>query len=301
MQSRALATRAGAEGPPAIKAVNLYKAFGERVALAGVSLEVGAGQILGLLGPNGAGKTTMISCLVGLMTADSGQVEFFGEEPQAMIRQGSVAVATQEIALYPGLSVARNLSFFASLAGFRARELKSAVADISDRLHLRPLLDRRVAQLSVGQRRIAHVACALVVRPRLVILDEPTSGLDVYTRKTLLDYLQVVKSRGGAVVLSSHYMREVEDTCDCVVLLHRGKCVAHGSVAELVSRFGGGHVEIVTRGGRTMEHGTDVIGILEKYRGAAVLSVNVIAPSLDALFTTLTANSAQHLRSQHDQ
>jgi len=132
-------------------------------------------------------------------------------------------------------------------------------------------------------------------------LDEPTSGLDVYTRKTLLDYLQVVKSRGGAVVLSSHYMREVEDTCDCVVLLHRGKCVAHGSVAELVSRFGGGHVEIVTRGGRTMEHGTDVIGILEKYRGAAVLSVNVIAPSLDALFTTLTANSAQHLRSQHDQ
>lgn len=291
-----MAARSDAEEPPAIKAENLYKAFGARIALAGVSLEVRAGQILGLLGPNGAGKTTMISCLIGLMTADAGQVEFFGTEPQKVIKQGSVAVATQEIALYPGFTVARNLAFFASLADFRARQLKSALADITDRLQLQPLLDRRVAELSVGQRRIAHVACALVVRPRLVILDEPTSGLDVHTRNTLLDYLQVVKSRGGAVVLSSHYLREVEDSCDNVVLLHRGKCVAQGSVAELLSRFGGGHVEIVTQGGRMIEPGTDVVGILEKYRDAAVLSVNVTAPSLDALFATLTDTSAQPLK-----
>jgi len=295
VESRAAESRAaagsGTEAPPAIKAVNLCKAYGKHVALDSVSFEAYAGEILGLLGRDGAGKTTTISCLVGLLTADSGQVEFFGEEPQALVRQGSVSVATQEIALYPGLSVARNLSFFASLAGFPPRELKSCLADVVDALALSPLLHRPVGQLSVGQQRIAHVACALAIRPRIVILDEPTSGLDVHTRKNLLDYLQVVISRGSAAVLSSHYLQEVEDTCDRVVLLDHGKCVAYGSVAELVVRFGGGHVEIVTTTGRTIEPGTNVPMILDKYRDTDIVSVRVMPPSLNALFTSLTASS----------
>jgi ABC-2 type transport system ATP-binding protein len=214
----------------------LAKRFGKNVAVDGVSFEVRPGEVLGLLGPNGAGKTTTLHMLLGVIRPTSGTVRVFGLDPydgsKAALRR--VGFASPEALMDWRLSVAQNLRVYAALYGATNGAIDRAI----DLLHLRELASSRFGDLSLGQQTRAGLARALLHDPDLLVLDEPTSSLDPdiaeKTRRVLDD---IRRTRGLSILYTSHNMAEVEEMCDRVVFLHRGRVVADGSPLEVSRRI----------------------------------------------------------------
>ncbi len=272
----------------------LVKRFGTACAVDRADLRVEAGELRGLVGANGAGKSTTISCIAGVLTPDAGSVRVGGVDALRDGRraQRQLGVAGQRTALYGGLSVRTNLRFFAGLAsGSRAR-IERDVDEVLGALRLDRLADARPARLSVGQQRLVHVATALVHRPRVLLLDEPTASLDAQAREDLLDLLVRRAEEGAAVVISTHQLADVEEHCATVTLLHRGRSIAHGRVAELIERYGRPRVEVCVGAETVVCPGQDVVAALVA-AGAerTVDNVRVIRPSLQAVFATLVSAS----------
>ena len=211
----------------AVEVDGVVKRFGRQPALAGVDLRVRRGEVYGLLGPNGAGKTTLIRCLVGLVRPDAGTISVLGRRLPDLGVLGRVGYMTQAAALYPDLSVAENLRFFAAISG--------ANGSIEEALRLVELEDRRrsvVSTLSGGMRTRVSLACALVHRPELLLLDEPTVGVDPQLRAQLWDRFRAMTRNGTSIVVSSHVMDEAE-RCDRLGLIRAGRVLAEGTAAEL--------------------------------------------------------------------
>jgi ABC-2 type transport system ATP-binding protein len=272
----------------------LRKAFGDTVALDGVSFSIERGQVMGLLGPNGAGKTTAVSCVTGVLAPDAGEIRIDGTEltRDPISAKASMGVAAQSISLYPDLPVETNFRFWGDLNGLGRTALASAIDDVAERLDLGDKLRKRVRDLSVGQQRLVHVVTALLHRPPLLILDEPTAGLDVGARALLLSLLDDIARSGIALLYSSHYLKEVEDLCDDVVMLDRGQVIARGSVTELIAAHGKGRVEMVVDGEVHIEVDTDVPTAVDLARNrGAVESVRVVSPSLEAVYIDLTGTT----------
>jgi ABC-2 type transport system ATP-binding protein len=224
----------------------LSKAYGSRRALDAVDLEVAAGEITALLGRNGAGKTTLVSIVAGLRGADSGRVVIGGIDAFADPRraQAALGLAPQETGVYPTLSCRDNLRLFMGLAGRGRREARAAIDELAESLGLTDLLERRVSDLSGGERRRLHTAIALVGRPALVLLDEPTVGADVQTRSQLLCVVRNLARDGAAVVYSTHYFPEVVELDASVAILERGRLLARGTVTGVIAEHAVGTVEI---------------------------------------------------------
>jgi ABC-2 type transport system ATP-binding protein len=219
---------------------DLHKAFGTRVALSGLDLEIQRGEVLGLLGPNGAGKSTTIRMLSGLDVPARGTLTLFdgGRPTDARVRR-RVGVAPQELALYPALTAEENLRFFGGLYGLRGEALGRAVAAS---LELAGLADRRrdrVATFSGGMQRRLNLACAVVHGPELVLLDEPTVGVDPQSRAHLMASLERLREGGATLVYSTHYMEEAERLCDRIAIVEGGRVLSVGTLAELLARHGG--------------------------------------------------------------
>ncbi len=211
----------------AVEVDGVSKRFGRQVALHGVDLRVRRGEIYGLLGPNGAGKTTLIRCLVGLLRPDAGSVRVLGRRMPDLDILARVGYMTQAAALYPDLSVAENLRFFAAISGSQA--------GIDEALRFVDLEERRgsiVSTLSGGMRTRLSLACTLVHRPELLLLDEPTVGVDPQLRVQLWDRFRDMTARGTTIVVSSHVMDEAE-RCDRLGLIRFGRLLAEGTAAEL--------------------------------------------------------------------
>jgi ABC-2 type transport system ATP-binding protein len=223
-----------AQPPVAVR--DLAKRFGKTVAVDGVSFDVRAGEVLGLLGPNGAGKTTTLHMLLGVIRPSAGTVRLFGLDPhdgtKAALRR--VGFASPEALMDWRLSVAQNLRVYAALYDAP----KGAIDRAIDLLHLRDLAASRFGDLSLGQQTRAGLARALLHEPDLLVLDEPTSSLDPdiaeKTRRVLDD---IRRARGLTILYTSHNMAEVEEMCDRVVFLHRGRVVADGSPLEVSRRI----------------------------------------------------------------
>ncbi|PZG23805.1 ABC transporter ATP-binding protein [Micromonospora craterilacus] len=213
------------------RALDLTRRYNDTTALDGVSLDIPAGQILGLLGPNGAGKSTLINVMTGLLRPSSGSVELCGGDPRSESTRSVIGVTPQETGLPETWRVAE-------LVDFVAAHFPDPVdrAELLDRFDLTPLADRQAGGLSGGQQRRVAVALAFVGRPRLVFLDEPTTGLDVDARRALWDGIRSFHADGGAVLLTSHYIEEVEALADRVVVMDHGRIIADGSVAEIRSQ-----------------------------------------------------------------
>jgi ABC-2 type transport system ATP-binding protein len=228
----------------------LSKAYGSRHALADVSVEVVAGEIMALLGRNGAGKTTLVSIVAGLRSPGAGKVGINGIDALVHVRraQALVGVAPQETGVYPTLSCRDNLRLFVGLAGRGRREARATIEGLAETLGLTGLLDRRASELSGGERRRLHTAIALVGRPALVLLDEPTVGADVQTRSQLLQVVRSLAHEGTAVVYSTHYFPEVEQLGATVAILERGRLLARGNIADIVSAHSAGTIELVFAG-----------------------------------------------------
>jgi ABC-2 type transport system ATP-binding protein len=215
-----------------VEVADVAKSFGGVQALRGVSLRVHAGEVYGLLGPNGSGKTTLIRSLLGMVKPDSGSVRVLGRTMPDLSVLPQVGYMTQAAALYPDLSVAENVRFFAAISG--------ADANVDEALRFvamegRP--DSVVATLSGGMRTRVSLACAIVHRPRLLLLDEPTVGVDPELRRRLWEQFRGMAAGGTTILVSSHVMDEAV-RCDRLGLIRSGRLLAEGTVAELQAQAG---------------------------------------------------------------
>jgi ABC-2 type transport system ATP-binding protein len=212
---------------------HVTRTFGPVVALDDVSLTVGEGELVGLLGPNGAGKTTLLSLVSGLRRQDSGEVRLFGGDPRDAASRIGLGTTPQDTGLPPTLTVGEVVD----LVG-RHYPAPMPRSEVLARFGLEDLVRRQTGGLSGGQRRRLAVALALVGRPRLVLLDEPTTGLDVEARHVLWQALREYHADGATVLLTSHYLEEVEALADRVVVVGGGRVLADDSLAAVLGLVG---------------------------------------------------------------
>jgi ABC-2 type transport system ATP-binding protein len=214
-----------------VEVTELRKRYGETVAVAGVSLTVQAGEILGIVGPNGAGKTTTVECLEGLRRPDTGQVRVLGLDP---LRQGAelhqrIGVQLQQAALPDRLKVWEALDLYAAFyrhpADWRL---------LLEEWGLAAKRNAAFADLSGGQRQRLFIALSLVGQPEMVFLDELTTGLDPQARRSTWELVKQVRAKGTTVVLVTHFMEEAELLCDRVAIVDRGRVVALDTPSALV-------------------------------------------------------------------
>jgi ABC-2 type transport system ATP-binding protein len=208
----------------------VHKRYGEKVALAGLDLEVRQGELLALLGPNGACKTTAISILLGLRRPDEGSVRLLGGSPRDIANRRGVGVMLQQEVLTMDMSLRELLDVVTSY--YPAPYSIEEVIEITDTAEIAGIPYMR---LSGGLQRRVQYALAICGRPKLVFLDEPTSGLDVEAREMQWKTIRALLQRRTAIVLTTHYLEEAEELADRVVMLAEGKCVAHGTVSEMCS------------------------------------------------------------------
>jgi ABC-2 type transport system ATP-binding protein/sodium transport system ATP-binding protein len=213
---------------------------GEVRAVDDVSFDVAAGEVYGLLGPNGAGKTTTLRIILGLLPPTSGQATVAGytatHDPDEVKRR--VGLVCAGAGLYQHLSVREMLLFFADLYAVDPRRARAELERLARLLGLTELLGRRCATLSTGQRQRVNLARALIHQPPVLLLDEPTLGLDVLGSQVVAEFVSHLRGQGKAVILTTHRLDEAERLCDRFGLLHRGRLVISGTLAELRSRTG---------------------------------------------------------------
>jgi ABC-2 type transport system ATP-binding protein len=213
---------------PLARAIGVTRRYGTTTAVNGISLDIPAGQLIGLLGPNGAGKSTLINLFTGLRKPTEGRIELFGRDPRDVEARRRMGVTPQETGLPDTLKATEVMDFVG--AHFSRTADKKA---LQEQFGITEFADRQVGGLSGGQKRRLAIALAFVGRPDLVFLDEPTTGLDVAPRRALWDGIRAFHADGGTVVLTSHYLDEVEELAERVVIIDQGRCVADDSVASL--------------------------------------------------------------------
>jgi sodium transport system ATP-binding protein len=205
------------------------------VAVNELTFTVAAGEVYGLLGPNGAGKTTTLRMILGLLTPTRGHAAIAGfgsnQFPDEVKRR--VGYVSANAGLYQSLSVREMLLFFADLYGVPAQNAHSELATLTRLLGLEEFLGQRCGTLSTGQRQRVNLARALIHRPPVMLLDEPTLGLDVLATQVVTEYIDHLRAEGKAVILTTHYLDQAERLCTRFGLLHKGRLVIEGTLAEL--------------------------------------------------------------------
>jgi sodium transport system ATP-binding protein len=233
-----------------IEARGLCKRFhdkkrGEIHAVENVSFRCQPGQIYGLLGANGAGKTTTLRMLATILEPTDGTAVICGhdviEHPEKV--RANVGFLSTATALYPRLTAQELVEYFGRLNGLDEPTLKKRVNDIFDRLDMNGFRDRRCDKLSTGMKQKTSIARTLVHDPPVMIFDEPTTGLDVMTARTIIGFIAECRDRGKTVIFSTHIMSEVERLCDHIGIIHGGKLLAEGTVAELRAKYSEHNIE----------------------------------------------------------
>ncbi len=234
-----------------ISVQNLSKMYGTFPALRGVSFEVPSGQVLGFLGPNGAGKSTTMKILTGYLYATGGTAKVDGvdvsEHPVEVRRR--VGYLPETNPLYTDMRVDDYLSFVGEIRGVKGSQRKAAMERVIASCGLQKVVKKGISELSKGFRQRVGLAQAMIHDPQILILDEPTSGLDP---NQIVEIRDLIRSLGAnrTVILSTHYLQEVEATCDRIIIVARGELVADGTHRELCERLpkGAVHVELVGPG-----------------------------------------------------
>jgi sodium transport system ATP-binding protein len=230
--------------PVVVRVEGLSRRFtvpgGEVLALDNVSFSVREGEVYGLLGPNGAGKTTTLRIILGLLRPSSGQASLAGhratDSPELV--KHAIGLVSSSAGLYQHLSVREMLLFFADLYDVPRAAARAELGRLAELLGLSELLDRRCATLSTGQKQRVNLARALIHRPPVLLLDEPTLGLDVLGSQVVAEFVEHMRREGKAVILTTHRLDEAERLCDRFGLLHKGRLVLAGTLAELQAQTG---------------------------------------------------------------
>jgi lipooligosaccharide transport system ATP-binding protein len=245
----------------AVRARDLVKRFGERVAVAGIDLRVAAGQSFGILGPNGAGKSSTMRMIGCVSAPTAGSLEVLGMDPR---RDGPrirarLGVVPQRDTLDEELSVRQNLTTYARYFGIGRATARRRAGELLDFVQLADRADSLVEPLSGGMKRRLTIARALVNDPDLLLLDEPTTGLDPQARHALWERLYRLRERGVTLVLTTHYMDEAEQLCDRIVVMDGGRVVAEGSPAALIARHSSREVLELRLGAAEREAGRGLL------------------------------------------
>lgn len=219
----------------AIEVTNLVKRYKELVALDHFNLTVKSGEIFGLLGPNGSGKTTTINCILSLLKYDKGDIKIFGRpmRPDSYDIKKDIGVVMQNVAVYDELTVYENIDYFCGLyitdKKLRARYVEEAM-DFVDIAEYRKFLPKK---LSGGLLRRLNIACGIAHKPKLIFFDEPTVAVDPQSRNKILEGIKQLNKNGATIIYTSHYMEEVEQLCDRILIMDKGKSIALGTKDEL--------------------------------------------------------------------
>ncbi len=222
--------------PLALEIKNLTKKYGTFTALENLNLEVRSGEIFGLLGPNGAGKSTTIGSICGLLNFQEGEIKVFGYDvknhPLEVKRQ--IGLSAQDYNVDPFMSLHQILDLIGGYFGIPQKERKKRIKKILSQLNLTTHAKKPFMRLSGGMKRRAILARALISNPNLLILDEPTAALDVELRYELWNYIQLLNKEGKTIILTSHYIEEIERLCENVAIIHHGHLLFFGHKKEFM-------------------------------------------------------------------
>ena len=223
--------------PTALRCEKLVKTFAGTTAVHGLDLNVPAGAVFGLLGPNGSGKTSTIRTSLGIYVPDGGSVEVLGSRDPLAVRR-RVGYLPEERGLYPKMKVAEQLTFLAAIRGLDHAEAGRRAHAWLDRVGLAASARKETVALSKGMQQKVQFAAAVIHEPDLVVLDEPFTGLDPINTRLLKDLILEQRDRGATVVLSTHRMEQVEALCESICLIHQGRPVLDGVVADIRAGYG---------------------------------------------------------------
>ena len=218
-----------------IEVEGLTKSYGKFKAVDNLSIYVEKGRIFGLLGPNGSGKSTTINCILSLLKYQKGEIKIFGEtmSPDNYELKRKIGVVFQDVAVFNELNVYDNIDYF---CGLYIRDKETRKKYVEDAIKLTALQDFkkfRPKQLSGGLLRRLNIACGIAHKPKLIFLDEPTVAVDPQSRNAILEGIVKLNKAGATIVYTSHYMEEVEQICDRIVILDKGKIIAKGTKESL--------------------------------------------------------------------
>lgn len=255
---------------------DLYKSYGHVMALNGLNLKVPKGSLYGLLGPNGAGKSTALRIICTLLSPDSGHVEVGGhnvllEEKETRRRLGYVA---QDVAIDKILTGRELLQLQGDLYHLDKKYKKKRIEELIERLDMNEWIDRRCGSFSGGMKRRLDLASGLLHEPELLILDEPTVGLDIESRSVIWGLLKELRNNETTILLSSHYLEEVDELADEMAIIDKGKVIASGKPDDLKKELGGDRVTLRVREFSDEVEAESVKKLIKNINGVSNVVVN---------------------------
>ena len=259
-----------------IKLRDLFKSYGPVMALNGLNLEVPKGSLYGLLGPNGAGKSTALRIICTLLSPDSGHVEVGGhnvlfEEKETRRRLGYVA---QDVAIDKILTGRELLQLQGDLYHLDKKYKRKRIEELIERLDMHEWIDRRCGSFSGGMKRRLDLSSGLLHEPELLILDEPTVGLDIESRSVIWGLLKELRNNETTILLSSHYLEEVDELADEMAIIDKGKVIASGKPDDLKKELGGDRVTLRVREFSNEVEAESVKKLIKNINGVSNVVVN---------------------------
>ncbi len=259
-----------------IKLRDLFKSYGPVMALNGLNLEVPKGSLYGLLGPNGAGKSTALRIICTLLSPDSGHVEVGGdnvlfEEKETRRRLGYVA---QDVAIDKILTGRELLQLQGDLYHLDKNYKRKRIEELIERLDMHEWIDRRCGSFSGGMKRRLDLSSGLLHEPELLILDEPTVGLDIESRSVIWGLLKELRNKETTILLSSHYLEEVDELADEMAIIDKGKVIASGKPDDLKKELGGDRVTLRVREFSDEVEAESVKKLIKNINGVSNVVVN---------------------------
>ncbi|WP_159080597.1 ABC transporter ATP-binding protein [Nocardia suismassiliense] len=233
---------------PVVLVDGLRKTYGSVVALDGVGLSVGRGEIFGLLGRNGAGKSTALDIICGLVKPTAGRVEVFGTDVRRHGRRlrRRIGYVPQDNTVYLAMTVWQNLRFAAIVRGMPRPTAHRKAAEVMERLGLSRIADRGGAQLSGGERRRLSIGMGIVHSPPLMVLDEPSTGVDIDSRQAIHNVLRELRGEGSTILYTTHHLEEAEILCDRIGVLDEGTLIVTTDVKSFVAEYASPYCEIIS-------------------------------------------------------
>lgn len=282
-----------AETIPAVEIVNLVKDFKTSFkaqllrAVDGVSIRIMPGEVYGLIGPNGSGKSTTMKALLGLVAPTAGTCAIFGKDSLKVDSRNDVGFLPENPYFYKHLSGAETLRFYGKLCGLKGRNLEDRVGELLALVDLEGARDRRIGGYSKGMLQRIGLAQALVQEPRLVILDEPTAGVDPVGSRQIRDMILKLRERGITVFLCSHLLEQVQEVCDHVGIIFKGKMVKAGRLEDLIAIED--QTEIILKDADS-ELVAQIMALVRRSPGATVVRTGKPRTTLERLFLRETTN-----------
>ena len=268
---------------------NVVKVYANHVAVDDVSFDVRASSIFGLLGPNGAGKTSLIRIITTITAADSGKI-FLNGQPLNHLHPNEIGYMPEERGLYKKMKVGEQLLYLAQLKGLSSKDAKIKLRAWLEKFEILSWWDKKIGDLSKGMGQKVQFIATIVHAPKLIILDEPFSGLDPINTNLIKDEIYQLKQKGASILFSTHRMEQVEEICEDIVLMNKGKIILNGNVQEIKNDFKEHLFSVKYSGKAPSEMGTSEYETLSQNDNEIIFKTGPAFTSNDLLRELLNQN-----------